>query len=444
MMRKLKCRVQKCFFGIAERIAFQAYDPRCHAVRELHVPPTALGCFSLSANNIKLVHTEQGVAYFREMICRTPLPAYLSSLIEDYLLLLHNGGQVDNFAQEIPIEIQFPGEIVEMFEAYMRLCQQKTDFYARLSRMNEIVERSGYSIWHPETRLTTEMLTECGLTDFPETLLRVFPHFITFIKSGLEQYRRSSLAGFGGMDAFNACRSLATKIVADALGLGRLIPSTEVVQVCASDKRMFGVLCARCLGMRAKDAPWEPAPSLQRDLADMQVLDALCYHNDHWVNNYNVYERDGVAVGAMAFDNDNLWAFFPTWRISFASAGGGSPLLSKNGLIRLPHLSAETARRVATCDAQVLSRLLSPYLNRWQRVALRMRLRALQRALRRTEAARPDFLLADEEWTAQTLQQELCGECGHTYTYLYATTRDCCSGTRSRTRTAQGVKKTSQ
>lgn len=427
MKRSLKNWAKKICFSMAERVAFQPYDPRRHAVRELCVPPSALSCFNLSANNIKLVRTDEGISYFREMICRVPLTEFLSALLDDYFFLLESERRLDNFTQEVPIEIQFPVEVREAFAAYVARCRCQPDFFRRLSRLKDVVQREGYSMWQRDSRLTPQMVAEFGFPDCPEALMRVFPDFVAFMKSGMEQYRRSSMAGRGGMDVFNACRSLATKEIADALGLGYLIPRTEVVLLSAGTARMYGVLCSRCPGMRAKDAPWEPSPALQRALADLQVLDALCGQNDHWVNNYNVYERDGRAAGAMAFDNDNMWAFFPTPRLSFPSKGGGDPLLGAGGLLRLPHLSAETAQCVSACDAAALCNRVKLYLNPLQRMALRVRLHALQRALRRTEAKRADFLLADDEWTEETLQEELSGAHGHTYTCLYATTRDCCA-----------------
>lgn len=431
MKQRIKNFLQKEYIRAVQCISFRRYDPRHHAVRKLHVAPSALRCFSLSANNIKYVCTENGVEYFREIICRSPLPEYLQALLDDYFFLLYNERELDNFAQALPIEIQFPVELKRAFEAYVRACRQQPGFYGKLGRLEEVVRRSGYSMWRPETRLTEEMLAACGFTACPEPLMRVFPDFFAFMKSGLEQYRRSALAGTGGMDSFNACRTVATKIVAEALGLGKLIPDTEVVQLCAGEKRMYGVLCSRCPGMRAKDALWAPSPTLQKDLADLQVLDAICYQKDHAPNNYNVYAVAGRAAGAMAFDNDNLWTFFPFLHISFTSAAGGSPLLGRSGLLQLPHLSAETARRVLECDAGALCRQLELYLNPLQRVALKCRIRAMQRALRRTMAARADFLLADDAWTEETLQHELSGACGHTYTYLYATRQPCACGSVS-------------
>lgn len=427
MKNRLKQALKKAYFRFVEWVSSCAYDPRKADVRELCVPPTALSCFSLSANNIKLVKTEKGIAYFREMVCRLPLQEHLRYLIDDYFLLLHNEKIVDNFSQEIPIEIDFPAEVKTAFEAYVRRCQQKPDFYRDFATLADVVRRAGYSMWREGSQLTTEMLAQCGFPDCPEEVRRVFPDFVSFMVSGIEQHARSSHVKPGGMDTFNACRTVATKIVAEALGLGHLIPDAEVVLLQAGKAHMYGVLCSRCPGMRAKDAPWEPSPALQRDLADLQVLDALCYQNDHWVNNYNVEECGGLAVHAMAFDNDNMWAFFPSRRISFGSTCGGAALLLKNGQLRLPHLSAETAQRVLSCDAAALCGRVKPYLNALQRIALRCRLRALQRALRRTLAARADFLLSDDEWTDRTLQEELSGSRGRTYTYLYATTRDCCA-----------------
>lgn len=418
--------LRNVYFRWVVRLSYKRYDPRQQSVRELVVPPASLCCFSLSANNVKYIRTEDGVDYFREMICRTPMAEYLSALIDDYFFLAQHERTPDNFTQDIPIEIHFPEEVRAEFEAYVQHCRRRPGFYREFAQLGEVMSRAGYSMWRPGTRITREMLEQCGFPDCPDAALRVFPDFVSFVRSGIDQYRRSSLAGEGGMDSFNACRTIATKIVAEALGMGRLIPSAEVVHLHAGESAMYGVLCGRCPGMRAQDAPWEPAPALQRDLADLQVLDALCHQNDHWLNNYNVYERAGRAVGAMAFDNDNIWTFFPSPSVSYPSGGGGAPLLGKDGLIRMPHLSVETAGRLQDCDIHRLSQALRPYLNRLQLWALRLRLRALIRAVRRTSASRPDFLLGEDGWTEQSLQQECSGAFGRTYTYLYATTRDCC------------------
>lgn len=426
MIQRVKQEIRKCLRSLYERIAFQHYDPRRYAVRELCVPASAISCFSLSSNNIKFVQTSKGGAYFREIICRSPLPEYMRYLVEDYLMLLRNERVFDNFAQEAPIEISFTEDTRLAFAAYVRVCSCRPGFYRKLGDLFDIVTREGYSMWNPASRLTPEMLAEFGFSDCPADAMRVFPDFVAFIGNGIKQYRRSALAGAGGMDSFNACRCVATKVVADALGLGRLIPETEVVLLSVGERKMYGVLSSCCPGKRAKDALWRPSPTLQRNLADLQLLDVLCYQSDHWVNNYNVSEHEGRASGVMAFDNDNLWTFGPFPGISFISTYGGDPILASDGLLRLPHLSSETAQRILKCDAAALIRTLKPYLNGLQCWALRCRLRALQRAIRRTAKARQDFLLDDDAWNEVYLQLECSGAFGRTYTYLYATTRDSC------------------
>lgn len=426
MIAYLKNWAQSKMYNAAKYVSSHPYDPRMIGVREVSVEPSSISCFSLSANNIKLIRTNHGIVYFREMTCRTPYRQYLSDLIDDYLFLLHNERIVDNFAQSLPIEIRFSAEVRLSFENYVNSCRRHGGFYQRFGRMKDKLNSVGYSVWNPQTTLTRELLAHFGFEDIPDETEQIFPDFVAFACSGIEQYERSAAVGLYGMDSYCACRTLATKVMAEALGLERLIAEAEVVQLCAGEKRMYGVLCRRCPGTRAKDALWAPSPSLQRDLADMQLLDALCYQKDHWINNYNVEELDGRAVAAKAFDNDNVWTFFPAFSVSFASGFGGAPLLRADGQIRLPHISAETAERIRRCDVEKLMDKMSLYLNWLQLVALRFRIWALRRAIERTAAVRADFLLDDSGWNEETLRKELSGECGNTYTFMYATTRDCC------------------
>lgn len=92
------------------------------------------------------------------------------------------------------------------------------------------------------------------------------------------------------------------------------------------------------------------------------------------------HASQGCTVGAVSISAKRIGGF--------ASAG-------------LLHLLAETARRVAECDTCALCRQLEPYRNFMQRMALRFRIDVLRRALRRTIAARADFLTPDESRTEQ-------------------------------------------
>lgn len=92
-----------------------------------------------------------------------------------------------------------------------------------------------------------------------------------------------------------------------------------------------------------------------------------------------------------------------------------SSLVNKNNRINLPHVSKSLAEKVLTTTDNDIRRTLGDLLSDNQVNCVIMRLNCLKSALINTISDDDDFLLTDEQWSKDTILQEISGSYGNTY-----------------------------
>ena len=231
----------------------------------------------------------------------------------------------------------------------------------------------------------------------------------------------------GDKQTFLAVRALAVSRLAALLGLGHLIPQTRYIRVMLDGRERVGVLTDEAKGEDASLVPCKErkrriTPQLLGELTSLNVLDLLCFDNDHRVNNYfAVTDEAGNYIGISSFDNDAPNAFLPTLTVKMKHSTNCSNLI-KGGKINRPHMDGGLARAVAALNKDSLA-CLRVYLRRIQFFCFFKRLKKLQRAIARTQRARADFLIVDGAWTGEHIQADLSGKYGKTYLQSFLT--DC-------------------
>jgi hypothetical protein len=150
-------------------------------------------------------------------------------------------------------------------------------------------------------------------------------------------YRQNSFQKEGRVEVLNATKSLASYRIAKLFNMQNLIVNTRWAKVTTEHGETFGVICDEAAGKRALDCWVKITPSLQRELSDLNVLDAICYQRDHGPNNYNIWFDENDAH-ICAFDNDNPTTFLVTHKLPQNASGNVSPII-RRGLFNRPHVS---------------------------------------------------------------------------------------------------------
>lgn len=390
-------------------------DEKVIPFADLEIPKENVICFNLSSNTILGIQKEDGLYFFRECLPITDAAAFIARKIHDFFAYIHNN-EIEklNFAQKPPIRIHFTEEEIEHFKEYLPDPAKDEIFLQDMIQMDQVFQKCGYSIWNRTEPLCREDFNAFGLPDLPETLTDIGTYFLWCMRGAASAFRTAKIASGRKLIFTNATKSVSTHIVADALGLSRLVTGETWCRLHIDAAVYHGVICRAADGQRGRDVTVEPSGALQRALMNLNVLDVICFQQDHGPNNYNVVFTDGVATGVCAFDNDNPNTFFVVTTVS-SSLSGCAPLVSKNGLIDRPYFDVELAERLLELDCHALSKTLKPYLNALQRAAMVRRIRKLRKAIQKTAAHRDGFLIAPKDWGTKTLEEELGSSVANTY-----------------------------
>ena len=373
-----------------------------------------LSWFYLSTNAICSFVHEGKRFYFRECPpIREPREYFLDAVDRFFSMAERSWIDPAHFGQEIPIAIHFDEEVVSAFRGYLERSCKDGSLIKRLSRADELSQAMNFSIWDGQTHEYTEdFFRAFGLEALPLECREIAVCFLWYMRGIAAAYKTQSLVRSRTHSWFSAVRSVATKIVADAVGLGHMIPKTRLCRLELEDgSAMLGVLCEAAKGNRMSDTQVTADASLQRELTDLNILDLICFQPDHGPNNYNVY-REGGEYRVCAFDNDNPNTFLP---FPFVSRNfcGCSPIVSAKGRYDRPYMDGALLLAVRNLNVALLKKELKPYLNFLQTFALLFRLRVIKKALKKA----PRML------EGNMLTGELNGRYGKTYLTIAAEMR---------------------
>lgn len=382
------------------------------------VDPQSVKYFTLSANTIIVVSIGGETCFFRECLTHEKPDIYLAKHLERFMQFAAQGTSTDNFQQDVPIRTKFNNDEIESFKTYIQESRyQCSQFYARMMNADIMLAEEGFSLYHGKLMVSEAGLKSAGLLPYHERDTDILAYFLSYMGGAVACHRWNRNRRIGDKETFAASRSLASYEVARKLGLESLLVSTMPACLKIRGQELFGVLCKKAIGLRAQDTDSHPTVQLQRNLAHLQLLDALCFQTDHGPNNYNIDTDTGRV---QAFDNDNMWTFWVNPSVRKALHPHCAPIINQQEEIALPHVDKSVAERFLALDSAELLRAGSPYLNHLQLWALLQRFHRLQRAIVKTSKARPGFLVDSSGWTEQSLKAELAGKYGHTYLWLYA------------------------
>lgn len=347
----------------AYRLTAKKIDESSLDVIRIELGANKLNFFSLSTNPIISFTYGDKLWYFRECPPLRSFSDYYLNAIDGFFQSLPQLGISEkHFKQNVPIRLRFSEEEIRGFKSYIEQKKSKS-FIKAMSRADRVAESLGFSIWENQ-KYSGDFFAKFGLSELKTSLWDIAVYFLWCMRSAAMAYKKQSVARGQKHSFFGAVRSVSSRIVAEELGLERLITDARFCTLFLDKgKTIFGVLSPSADGCRMLDTE-VPTEKLEKELWSLAVLDAVCNQPDHGANNVNVALKDGKYT-LCAFDNDNPKTFFPSLALSPLPQG----------------FDEETAKKLQGADAGKLNKRLKPYLNPLQRYAVKVRLNKLKKLI---------------------------------------------------------------
>ena len=372
--------------------------------------------FSLSTNPIIYFYYNGVKYYFRECPKIMKRRDYIIHSVERFFFAVNKSNiSKEDFPQEIPVATSFSDETVESFKNYINKRLTSKEFLKKMSDADIVSERIDFNIWAGQ-EYGKDCFSSFGFDDLPEDLHGIAVNFLWSMRSSAMNYRIRNVVKGSNHSFFGAVRAVASKTVAESLGLNHMITNCRWCELIIDDNEsLFGILCDAAPGKRMADTVLENLCDIQKELITLNALDVITFQVDHGPNNYNIYRDENNNYRVCAFDNDNPYTFFPIPSISL-SLSGCSPLVNKKGLIERPYFDSDLALKIEKVNKKQLAKELKPYLNRIQTASLIIRIKKLDKAIKKTQLNNSNFLLNENQWNDSTVQSEISNK--STLTYL--------------------------
>ena len=247
---------------------------------------------------------------------------------------------------------------------------------------------------------------------------KVIVDFLKYSISEISNYRRN--AGIHGFHSYNSNRALSQYKVAEILGVKWLMPKIEYAKIKVDEGPIrFGILSMAVEGVDptyVDNKRLKVMPSVQRELNILHILDVICYEKDHRPSNYYVKQnKEGELTGISVFDNDSAASFSILPSVRFSTDYGSVPLLDSNNCFAIGYIDRCFFEKLNSVNFEDLTSNLSPFLSKVQILSLFIRIKRIIKGVE--NAIRQDKIqvLNENQWTKETLDDELSGRYGQTY-----------------------------
>lgn len=243
--------------------------------------------------------------------------------------------------------------------------------------------------------------------------------------SAYSMYDSKFFRAKSGYNTYNANRAIAQKIIDGTLGTNLLV-GTHLVKLITAEKVRLGVLTDFAVGVNPNNLSITAlknsvSPSLQKQLNNLNIIDALCLEKDHGPNNYNVVlDENGLTERVWCFDNDSTFSFYPIPSCRFFTYSKVSPIIDKKGRYCRKYVDRSLFDSIMNLDIKNLKSDLKPYLNFFQFVCLKSRIVQLKKAMLKSLKEETLLILSDNEWNDETIDYEINKAEYNSYLRLYS------------------------
>ena len=353
--------------------------------------------------NVCKLNIQNKEYYFRECKKHVKFEEYLRNLINEY---------VDSLEDNNPLKLEF---------LKVRNTLMKPDVMRKLFRMGIVNDRSSKISYF----FKSNDISIWGIQELENIELNELKDLFQYLWGEIYSYRLNAGLKKGLYQSFNASKSLATKRIADLLGIGYLIPEIELVKLVFPDgNEKIGTLMSAVNGIAPKKMLYAEkqkiTPKFQRDCNSLNVLDAICHERDHRPGNYFVRLNSNGEVDSLeAFDNDAPMTFSLTGNINLVTYWGSSPLLLSDGALNLVHVDKKLAQKILKLKDEEIVNSLKLILSKIQVWFVCKRIHKMQKAIKHTMQKSADFFISDTEWNEKTIKEELSSDTINSYLKIF-------------------------
>ena len=346
--------------------------------------------------------------FFRECKRHDNFKIYLRNILEEYFDQLNDSG----------IQIHEKEKIINI------ICSKK--IIRKIYKMGVVNDE--HSI--VARFFDTNDLSLFGLEELNYIDIESLRSLIQYLWGEIYSYRLNSGVMQGNFQSFNSSKSIATKSIANLIGLDYLIPDIKMVKlVFPNGMTKVGTLMEKVDGKIPKEMTYKEkmniSSNFQRDCNSLNILDAICHEKDHRPGNYFVkLNKDGKVATLQAFDNDAPMTFFLTSNINLKTYWGSSALLTSSGTLNLTHLDKKLAENILGLTKGKVYSGLRGILTKIQIHFVWRRIYNMQMAIRKTCQKNPDFLLCENEWSQETIREELRNKNLNTYMKIFCMSKN--------------------
>lgn len=216
---------------------------------------------------------------------------------------------------------------------------------------------------------------------------------------------------------YNSSRSLATKIMTDLLGCNHIVPNTYYAKLILDGTERYGIVVERADGIApVQGAGYEVSGTLQQDINNLNIIDALLYQKDHRPGNYYISVENNKMVAISAFDNDCPSTLLPSMSVNMVSYLGSSPIVKKRLFNRL-FLSSGLYSKLKSLTWKDIDCRFHNCTSVIERFALFVRVEQLKLAIDKSVKIGATKILEDGDWGKYTVAEEM-GSTKNGQTYL--------------------------
>lgn len=235
---------------------------------------------------------------------------------------------------------------------------------------------------------------------------------IQYLWGEVYSYRLNDGLKVGNFQTFNYSKIISTSKLSSLLNIDNLFPKVEIAKLIIDDNIIkYGIIMNGVDGISPNKLSLKErnkiAPNFQKDCSTLNIIDALANEKDHRPGNYYVKIINNQVNSLEAFDNDSPMCFFLTTNIKLITYLNSTPLLDDDGIITIPHIDRALYNKIMKVNKDDLNTTFSKSLTKIQTEFLWLRLCKLKKALVKTTSANPKFLLEDNEWSYDTIREEL-------------------------------------
>ena len=386
--------------------------------------------------------------YFKECKQMTDTMQFVLDTVNDYAENFSMPEETKELVVE-SLQSEEPCELPEEFYEYVKKFDYKSlgikeevfenmvkEIVGSLEKSKNIERFFNMDVfWRPYKPYGIYKRTGCTeILGFPKELKNIknfdFDNFLVYCGNEFNSYYMNKDKKIGETQDCIAEKYALTDVFSKAFGIEKLCVQSKFTTVAFSNgTTKTGVLMDEAPGLSINEtlAKFGNNPellkvidlNLQKDLTSLQLVDSVLWQVNHMPYNYKIIcENDKIKSICCFCHTHALYEFGRTYRPSIKESAvidplnlsekfyhSVSPILTEEGLINLPHISEDLAKKFNEIDIDQL--LSSTKIEEKYKQEIKTRFDMIKNAINLTTEKNSNFLIKDNKWNTQAMQEEL-------------------------------------